>query len=387
MFLATSSTSASASRSNLFAVVMAGGPGSRLWPESRRARPKPFLPLAPDGRTLAAATFDRLDGLVAPENRLVVVGRAFAKLAADAIPTLRRENALLEPVGRDTAPCVLWSALEALRRNPDPTLVVLPSDHWIAPDDAFRATLRRAVALVDDDPRRLVLLGVKPTEPSSAFGYLERGAVIPGVPGAFQVARFREKPDAPTAKRFFDDGSFYWNAGVFVWKARRILDVVRECDPELTASFAPVAERVRAASDGARTDADPAFADAFARVKRVSIDRAALERAPNVAMIEANSFLWSDVGSFAALERLRVPSQIPVELVEYRASGSFVRVAPRPAAPRDVAPTRKVVAIAGVDDLLVVDAGDALLVAKKGDDAAIRELVERLRERGLDVFL
>lgn len=396
------------------AVVMAGGSGTRLWPESRRNRPKPFLPLLPDGRSTLAATFDRLAGLVPPERRFVVAGRSFASLVADALPTLDARRALLEPCGRDTAPCVAWAALEALQVSPNATLIVLPSDHQVSPDRAFRAALAQAVRLVEADETRLVALGVVPTEPSSAYGYVEIGATLspvenrsnaasnadaPGVFEAFSVASFREKPDGETARRFLESGRYFWNAGVFVWKARRILELIRRFEPELGATFDRIARIVADAAANARTTADdPAFVREFSGAKRVSIDYAVLERAPNVAVVRA-PFAWDDLGSFAALERTTTSTQTSAEqafneesgnvavgadLAVENARGSFVRVLSPPV---DASKRRKLVALVDVDDLLVVETDDALLVAKKGSDDAIRRLVERLKAGRFDAYL
>lgn len=386
--------------SNVCAVVMAGGSGTRLWPESRRDRPKPFLPLLPDGRSTIAATFSRLDGLVPPERRFVVAGRSFASLVADALPELEPRRTLLEPCGRDTAPCVAWAALEALQVDENATLIVLPSDHLVRPDAAFRATLVQAVRLVEEDETRLVTLGVVPTEPSSAYGYIEIDkALSADVPDAYAVRRFREKPDFETARQFLASGRFFWNAGVFVWKARQILELIRRFEPELGASFDRIAQQVAdAAANGRSTADDPAFVREFSNAKRVSIDYAVLERAPNVAVIRA-PFVWDDLGSFAALERTFVASEpqdsqsfnneennvaTGADLVVENARGSFVRVLTTAETPSK---RRKLVALVDVDDLLVVETDDALLVAKKGNDAALRRLVERLKSDGRDAYL
>lgn len=386
--------------SNVCAVVMAGGSGTRLWPESRRDRPKPFLPLLPDGRSTIAATFARLDGLVPPERRFVVAGRSFAPLVADALPELEPRRTLLEPCGRDTAPCVAWAALEALQVDENATLIVLPSDHLVAPDATFRAALAQAVRLVEEDATRLVTLGVVPTEPSSAYGYIEiDDALSAELPDVYVVRRFREKPDAETARQFLESGRFFWNAGIFVWKARRILELIAQFEPELGATFERIAPLVAdAAPNGRSTADDPTFVREFSNAKRISIDYAVLERAPNVVVLRA-PFDWDDLGSFAALERSFSASETSVyqalndadgnvatgaELIAENARGSFVRVLSSPETPSK---RRKLVALVDVDDLLVVETDDALLVAKKGNDAALRRLVDRLKSDGRDVYL
>ena len=386
--------------SNVCAVVMAGGSGTRLWPESRRDRPKPFLPLLPDGRSTIAATFARLDGLVPPERRFVVAGRSFAPLLADALPELEPRRTLLEPCGRDTAPCVAWAALEALQVDENATLIVLPSDHLVAPDATFRATLAQAVRLVEEDETRLVTLGVVPTEPSSAYGYIEIDEALSAeLPDAYVVRRFREKPDVETARQFLASDRFFWNAGIFVWKARRVLELIARFEPELGATFGQIAPLVADAAANARATADdPTFVREFSNAKRISIDYAVLERASNVVVLRA-PFAWDDLGSFAALERTLVASEMPnsqalndadgnvatgADLIAENARRSFVRVLSSPETPSK---RRKLVALVDVDDLLVVETDDALLVAKKGNDAALRRLVDRLKTDGRDAYL
>ena len=362
-------------RSDLFAVVMAGGVGSRLWPESRKSRPKPFLPLLKDGRTLFEATLDRLDGLVSLDERFVVVGRRFAQFVVSRKPwiplTLNLARTLLEPVGRDTALCVAWAALEALQINPDPTLIALPADHWINDPVAFRKTLAKAVRVVDGDPERLVTLGIEPTEPSTEYGYIKRGAPFGSEGGVFEVEKFREKPNPKLAQEYLDAGGFFWNAGVAVWKARRYLELLRRYEPGLAPTLDRIESVVRAcAASNKRTASNPEFIDAFSSVAKEnakSFDYAVLERAPKVCVALGDAFEWSDVGSFSALERLGVPSPSPVEIVTRDAERNYVRVVP------GVAPL-KVVALVGANDLDVVLTGDALTVAKKGKDSAVKDV-------------
>ena len=372
---------------NLFAVVMAGGSGTRLWPESRNSRPKPFLTLSTDGRTLFEATLDRLDGIVSSDARFVVVGRRFAKLVAESKPRVPINPALvlLEPKGRDTALCVAWAAFEALQIDPDPTLIATPSDSWINSDDSFRESLAKAVRLVADDPERLVTIGIRPTSRSTEYGYIRFGAEILDEQGAYEVLKFGEKPDEDKVEEFLKTGCAFWNAGVGIWKARRYLELLRDLHPAIATTLDQI-ERIVAknAASGTRTEDDPEFVDAFTSVadkNAISFDYAVLQKAPKVCVVSGDAFEWSDVGSFSALARLGIPSPSPVETVVHNATGNYVRVASGANA------GVKVVALAGVDDLVVVVAGDALLIAKKGDDAAIRKVVEGLREQNLDAFL
>ena len=360
-------------RSDLFAVVMAGGSGSRLWPESRATRPKPFLPLLRDGRTLFEAALDRLDGLVAPGKRFVVAGRPFAKHVAAAKPRtpLRPERTLFEPEGRNTALCVAWAALEALQISDDPTLIALPADAWIDDSVPFHKALEKAVRAVDGDPERLVALGIKPTAPIPEFGYIGRGESVPDVEDVYEVAEFIEKPKVNDARKLIGTGRCFWNAGVLVWKARRFLELLRRNEPGLKPTLDRIESVVRAcAASNRRTDEDPEFIDAFSSVAKEnakSFDYAVLEKSPKICVVLGDPFEWSDVGSFSAFERLGFPSPSPVEVITEDANRNYVRVVPAV----DDAATLKVAALVGVNDLVVVVTKNALTIAKKGSDAAL----------------
>ncbi len=367
----------------IFPVVMAGGPGSRLWPESRRARPKPFLPLLSGARSLFRATLDRIGDLAPVESRFVVAGKSFADLVFAQAPEIPRERVLLEPQGRDTAPCVAWAALEALRLDEDATLLVLPSDGFIEPDAEFRASVRRAASLLTDDPDALVALGVEPTFPSTSYGYIERGELLSdGV--ARRVARFCEKPTPEKATEFFASRRFFWNAGVFVWKASVYLDLLRRFEPDFIPALRTMRDRIEASrGESRRPDDDPEFIAAFSNAKKISVDYAVLERAEKVFVVPATGLYWNDLGSFGALEdldRRRFGSAnvvVGAASVAENARGNYVRARS----------SDKIVALVGVDDLVIVETDDALLVSKKGSDAALKAVVKRLESEGLDRFL
>ncbi|MBQ9875447.1 MAG: mannose-1-phosphate guanylyltransferase [Thermoguttaceae bacterium] len=366
----------------IFPLIMAGGPGSRLWPESRRSRPKPFLPLLPDGRSLFRATLDRVAPLALQGGPLVAIGASLAELALAQAPELEPERLLREPSPRDTALCAAWASLEVLRLDPDAALLVLPSDHLVEPDETFRETIRLGAEFLRERPDELVVFGIEPRFASTAYGYVERGENL-GVE-IYRVARFREKPNLATATEFLQTGRFFWNAGIFLWRAETYLRLLEKFEPE----FAPILRTMRdkidaARARGERPDDDPEFARAFSSAKRISIDRAVLERAESVAVVRANKFAWSDLGSFGALEETdrreekRTNSPRRGIVIEENSFRNLVRV-------RD---PEKLVALVDVDDLLIVETPDALLVAKNGSDDGIKRLVKRLGKEGLDSYL
>src|SRR5262245_20428670 len=216
----------------LHAVIMAGGSGTRFWPLSRSGRPKQLLDLT-GGRTMIQATVDRLGDLAPAERTWVITNRSLTLPIAQQLPQLARERIVGEPCKRDTAPAVGLSALLVERHDADATLVVMPSDHLIEPAAAFQSALQQAAAIVEQRPETLVTFGIKPTHPAESFGYIERGSVgnVPhGIP-AYEVARFREKPARSIAEQYLASGNFYWNSGIFVWKAKTILAALAKYEP------------------------------------------------------------------------------------------------------------------------------------------------------------
>lgn len=347
------------------AVIMAGGSGTRFWPLSRAARPKQLLALGPSDRSLLGATVDRLAPII-PQDRVVVVTNArIAEAVAADLPGVPRTNVLAEPEGRNTAPCIGWAAVRALHADPDATLVVLPSDHHIEDEPRFLAVLERAIAAASDGA--LVTCGIEPTRPETGYGYLEVGE--PLAHGARRCVRFVEKPDRARAEEFLASGRYLWNSGLFVFRARAILDAIRTCLPELGDQLDQLAGALR---DGREADC---IAELYPRMPSISIDHGVMERAADVAVVPG-SFGWSDLGSYETAWELspkdadgnsvRDDSGILVD-----ARRNFVR-----------APEGKLVALIGVEDLVVVDTGDALLVMPRDRSQDVRKVVDALAARG-----
>ena len=329
-----------------------------------------------------AATLERFEPLAPRDRRFVVASRAMKELFFETLPGFDSTRVLFEPAARNTALCAAWGALAVASFDPNATMIVAPSDHWIGGEAALRRVLADAARLVEEDPTRLVTLGVEPTYPAEGYGYVEKGAALEGTVEGFEVAQFTEKPSRERAQAFLETKRFYWNAGIFVWKASRYLELLKRFEPTLAETLETLESRVKVcAREGRRVDEDAEFIEAFANGKSVSIDYAVLERASNVVLIPASSFEWNDVGSFAELERVGSTSTCGSAVVEVGGSGNYARIV------GDAKGRKKVVAFSGVSDLLVVDAGDALLVAKKGDEEGMKRLVARLKELGLyDLF-
>jgi mannose-1-phosphate guanylyltransferase len=219
----------------LHAVIMAGGTGTRFWPESRAKRPKQLLPLV-DQRTMIRSTVDRLGGLVPPERVLVATTAELAGQIADELSELPRQAILAEPCKRNTAPCIGLAALRVSRDDPEAIMAVMPADHVIRAEDKFRHAVLQAELLVREQPGRIITFGIRPTYPAESFGYIERGEQLTGKDTqtavgntqapVYQVEQFREKPNAQLAQQYVDSGRFYWNSGIFVWRAQTILDAL-----------------------------------------------------------------------------------------------------------------------------------------------------------------
>lgn len=357
----------------LHAVIMAGGSGTRFWPQSRRQRPKQLLRLI-GSRSMIQATRDRSAGLVDAERTWVVTNAAQADETARQLPELPRENLLIEPCGRNTAPCIGLAAIRLLAIDPEAVMLVMPADHVIQPTERFELAVRGACDVVSRDPEALVLMGALPTHPATGYGYIERGEALAGFDGnAFAVSSFREKPDRATAEQYVASGRFYWNCGIFVWRADRILGALAKFEPELHARLA----RLRAAIGTPQWDA--ALAAEFPPMKTISIDYAVLERAKHVCVLEA-PFDWDDVGSWSALPRLAGADESGNTI-----DGPFCGIDTRNCIVRTS--DGHLVATAGIEDCVIVHTPDATLVARRGDEEALRRLVQKIEEQGHERFL
>ncbi|HUM10786.1 MAG TPA: mannose-1-phosphate guanylyltransferase [Myxococcaceae bacterium] len=351
----------------LYPVVMAGGSGTRFWPLSRRARPKQFLALATD-RPLIVETVKRLEGLATPGRTYVVCGPAHARAARRLLPRLPAANVLVEPIARNTAPAIGLATLQVQARDPDGVLAVLPSDHHVADVPAFQAVLRRAVEVARSGA--LVTIGIKPTRPETGYGYVQVGEPLDG--GAAQVRAFVEKPDAPTAVKYLASGEYLWNGGIFVFTARAMREAIDQHLPELGAVLDRLAPTVGTRRHGA------ALKRHFPAAPSVSIDYGVMEKATDIAVVPGD-FGWSDVGSFAALPEVR-PADGDGNVVVGKgavlvdSAGCVVVGSGRP------------LGVVGLRNMVVVDAGDALLVVPRDRSQDVRAVVQSLRARGLGRF-
>ncbi len=363
----------------LHAVIMAGGAGTRFWPLSRAATPKQLLALVGE-QTMIQQTVERLTGLVPAERLLIVTNRRLVEPMAAQLPQLDITRILGEPCKRDTAPCVGLAALLVSRADPDATMAVMPADHLIHPPEAFRETLLEAVELVEQDATRIVTFGIRPTYPAEIFGYIECGEPLIGPligksleKAAFRGTRFREKPARSVAEQYLAAGNFFWNSGIFVWKAKTIIEALTKYEPQMMTHLQKIAGAW--GSDSFTT----VFDQEFSEIRGQSIDFAVMEHYPNIVVLKA-PFTWDDVGSWQAIARTAGVdangNTVQAKHVGIRTSGSIVR-----------GTGDHLLVTLGLHDCVVVHTPDATLVAHKSEEEAIREVVKELEQRGWREYL
>ena len=358
----------------MYAVIMAGGKGTRFWPKSRDKMPKHLLDIACDD-TLIRETVTRMEPLIPPENILIITGRSHCDELMRQLPGMPLENILIEPVGRNTAPCIGLAALHVQRRSPDNVMVVLPADHLISDAPQFRRVLSAAAEMARKGDH-LLTVGIKPTAPETGYGYLEQGSLKATVFGEniYEVKSVREKPPRAQAEAFIAQGAFYWNSGMFIWKAGTILEAMKQWLPDLYAGLLEI-------KDALGTDREEAVIhQVYHGLSPVSIDYGVMEKADNVLLVPGN-FGWSDVGSWDALwevmDKDRNGNAVNArELFIAVDSGNSL-----------VHSSGKLVALVGVEDLIVVETDDALLVCRKGRSQDVKKIVEILEEKNMRDFL
>ena len=372
--------------------IMAGGGGVRFWPESRRARPKQFLALEGE-RSLLQATADRALPLFSWDRISVITGADYTIATQSQLPKLPRENLLLEPAARNTAACLGLACAVWVRRDPEAVLAVTPADHLISPDERFQHCLRSALEAVEADPDSVYLLGIAPTRPATGYGYIEVESPWDRLPAchppektrqagslsheapppSLPVLRFREKPDLATATQFLTSGRHSWNAGIFVWQARRFLDLLARYQPKM----AEVVQRM--AAQGINEDWDELTRDEFRQLPSISVDHAVLEPLSRethsgLQMIPAD-FTWSDVGSW----------QTWPELWGRDEHGNTIRGPHAGVETTDcIVQTRPghLVGTFGIEGLLIVHTPTATLIARRDDEAGVRRLVAEIERLG-----
>lgn len=354
-----------------YCVIMCGGVGSRFWPYSRSCRPKQFIDFLGTGRTLLQMCYDRVKPLV-PENNIIVVTNAiYADLVREQLPHIDPAHILLEPCRRNTAPCIAWAANHIHALDPQASTIVTPSDHLITNETEFVDKLRKGFEFVEAN-NALLTLGIKPTRPETGYGYIQIGSEVQ--PGILKVKTFTEKPNLELAQVFVESGEFFWNSGIFLWKATDVLEAFANLAPDLAEVF----------SDSGKYFGTPAENDFikehFPACPSISVDFAIMEKAPNV-FVECVDFGWSDLGTWSALyDNSSKNSDGNVtqncNVMTYDSSGNIFAV-------RD----EKLVVVSGLHDYIVADAGDVLLVCPKSEEQRIKQIVNDVQGKFDEKYL
>jgi len=356
----------------LYAVIMAGGKGTRFWPCSRESMPKQFLALT-GNRTMIQATVDRLVPFVQPENIFILTGEPYRKEIRKQLSNIPRQNIIIEPEGKNTAPCIALATAIVQEKEPDAVMLVLPSDHVITDTSKFHEALETAVKAACLGPY-LVTIGIRPAWPETGYGYIEMGEHFPvAKTQRVNVARrFREKPSREVAEEFLAKGNFLWNSGMFVWTAHTILSAFMWHMPQLYRGIKRICETL------GKPNAKKIIRQMFAEVEPISIDYGIMEKYEKILVVEGD-FGWSDVGSWASLSDI-----MPQDEHGHVCIGQLISV---DSSDSVVYSPGKLVALVGVENLVVVETKDAILVCPKDQTQDVRKVTEILKSRDLTQYL
>lgn len=343
---------------NYYAILMAGGVGSRFWPVSTTDFPKQFHDMLGSGETLIQKTFARLSKLIPTENILILTNERYNDLVLQQLPMVKPEQVLLEPAMRNTAPCILYASLKIKKQNPNAVIVVAPSDHWIENEAAFTHDLQQCFDFCQKK-NALMTLGIQPTFPNTGFGYIEFDKADTNP--IKKVKQFREKPDYETAKLFLKAGNFLWNGGIFIWSAQSITEAFEKFQPQMNALF-------QKGLDSYNTSQEKQFIlNHYAQAENISIDYAVMEKADNVYVLPA-TFDWNDLGTWGSLhEKLDKDHQnnavVNATVILENASNNIIR-----------SNAQKLVIIDGLDDYIIVDNDNVLMIYPKSKEQDIKRI-------------
>lgn len=357
----------------LFAVIMAGGSGTRFWPLSRAKHPKQLLSIVGED-TMIQQTVARINGIVDLENIFIVTNEDQAESVKEQLPDIPVKNVLVEPVGRNTAPCIGLAAVHIRRLDPNAVMLVLPADHLISPLRKFHENVRFGSKLAQET-NALITFGIEPTRPETGYGYVQfvsgrKETLRKQV--AYKVKTFAEKPTLKTAKRFLGSGDFLWNSGMFMWKVSTVLNHIETNLPEIFEGLCEVEKTIGDFKYVSTLDR------VYHQIKGISIDYGVMEHARNVYVVRAD-FEWSDVGSWEAVFQISRKNR-----EENVARGNHLGVETRNSL---VFAREKLIVTVGVEDLIVVDTGDATLICRRDQAQRVKEVVDLLKKKNLEEYL
>jgi mannose-1-phosphate guanylyltransferase len=350
---------------NNYAILMAGGVGSRFWPVSTQDFPKQFHDMLGTGDTLIQKTFKRLSKLIPKENIFILTNERYDDLVFQQLPEVTKRQVVLEPAMRNTAPCILYAALKIQKENPDALMLVAPSDHWIENEDAFVKNVQQCFNYCSQN-NVLMTLGIEPSFPNTGYGYIEfdkaSKADIKG------VNKFTEKPDYKTAKDFLDQGNFLWNAGIFMWHVKSVINAFKINQPDLFSLFEKGIEVYN-------TDFEDDFVrDNYGKAENISVDYAIIEKSKNVYVLPAE-FDWNDLGTWGSLydkldKDIDNNAVVNAKVLTQNASNNLIYTH-----------NDKVVVIDGLNDYIVVDKDEVLLIYPKEKEQDIKKVLQKVKYR------
>ncbi len=356
----------------MYAVIMAGGIGTRFWPRSRVKRPKQLLNIF-DNHTMIQATVRRLDQVISHNNIFVVTTKPQQDEIKRQLPFLKSHNLIIEPKGKNTAPCIGLAAIILKQKDPDAIMVVLPADHRIEKERLFQEALIVAESLAKKDDC-LVTLGINPTYPSTGYGYIQKNEHLATINGieSYKVKTFAEKPDKTTAERFLKSGDFFWNSGMFIWKASTILTEIERSLPELYDGLMEIQQAL-----GTKSEKE-IINKVYCQIRSISIDYGVMENANNVIVLKGD-FDWNDLGSWEEVYKISTKDEHKNVVIGNHflidSKGCFIDA------------PKKFIAAVGIENLIVVETDDALLLCPRSKAQDVKELVDAMNRKNLDLYL
>ena len=345
----------------LYSLILAGGKGTRLYPLSRSSNPKQFLSIHNNGKSFLSNTVDRIRPIIHKDNIYVVTNQEYEDKIRDELKDIREENIFTEPANKETATCIGLSAAKLLKKDKDAVMIVLPSDHYIEGDKSYLQTLEQAVEIADKK-RAIVTIGIEPSRPETGYGYIEMGDRVNGHIPTFKIARFTEKPNLEVAKDFLLKGTYLWNSGMFIFRADVILREIEKYIPKMYKCLMEIYQHI------GEDDEEEIIKEQYSLIDGISIDFGVMQKTRRSFVIKCD-FSWDDIGTFSALSRFLGPNgnnrtSDNVFLEECENCSVFGK--------------EKLIIGFGIKDLVLVDAGDVILVMDKGRDQEIKHLLNSI---------